>query len=245
MIVSGKILFRAFFVLFLFFISSNISFANTDSSNVFISKIVITGNKVTKETIIQREILFSESTHYEKNELNELIVKTKENLLNTSLFNFVEIKTTGKSDAVQVEIDVVERWYIWPYPILEHSDRNLSSFLDNGDWSRIDYGLFLLIDNFRGRREILKLRIIAGYQPRYTLSYYKPYIDKSKKWGAGILLDYLSNHEAPYATSENKIQYLKMRSSLVKKETQVGVYATYRPAHYNNHQLVTHQYIPL
>ena len=54
--------------------------------------------------------------------------KLNQNLLKTSLFNFVNTDFSIDGKCVKVKISVEERWYYWAYPILENADRNLSSF---------------------------------------------------------------------------------------------------------------------
>ena len=49
---------------------------------------------------------------------------------------------------INFTIDLVERWYIWPYPILEISERNFNVWWDDfqssnyQDFSRFNYGVF-------------------------------------------------------------------------------------------------------
>lgn len=101
-----------------------------DSSSKYIIKEIITdGNKITKRSIILRELTFSTGDTLAGTILEEKIEKSRENLLNTTLFNFVTFRTVPfDENNIYVIITLDERWYIWPNPIFEHADRNLSAF---------------------------------------------------------------------------------------------------------------------
>lgn len=201
-----------------------------------ISKINVHGNNITKDEIVYRELLFSEGQSILPNQLDALIRKSEQNILNTSLFNFATI-TYQKEDSIRIifNIDLQERWYVWPYPILEHADRNFSSFLKNEEWSRIDYGLFLLVNNFRGRKEILKLKAIFGFNNSFSVTYYNPYLDKKQKIGIGLEVDYIKNKEVAYQIENNELEYLKIDNKYIREKTNITVFSTYRPQIYLQH----------
>lgn len=204
-------------------------------SKYIVSKIIIEGNNITKEKIIYRELLFQVGDTISKSNLETLRVKSRENLLNTSLFNFVTIEAIPDSKFIRIVIILQERWYVWPYPILEQADRNVSSFFKNQEWSRIDYGIYVLINNFRGRKEILKLKTIFGYNNSFILFYQIPYIDKKQKIGTGIDLVYFRNHEIPYQISSDEMQYLKLTNRYARETIKISNFYTYRPQIYTNH----------
>ena len=222
----------------LVFISLSFSQDQDDSEDIFyISEIIIQGNQITKEDVILRELLFQRGNNILLSEMQTLISNSRENLLNTSLFNFVTIKYHQDLNRINILIELQERWYIWPYPVLEHADRNFSSFLKNQEWSRIDYGLFVLVNNFRGRKEILKLKSIFGYNNRFVLYYYKPFIDKKQRFGLGFDFDYFQNHEVPYQIINDELEYLKLTEKFARKTLKVSNFYTYRPYLYTNHLL--------
>jgi len=205
--------------------------------SLLISDIIIEGNKKTKEHIILRELLFKKGDMIDAGSLEYLKTKSEENLLNTSLFNFVTIEIIPEYRSVQIVILLQERWYVWPYPVLEQADRNFSSFLRNQEWSRIDYGLFVLVNNFRGHKEILKLKMIFGYNNRFALYCYKPFVDKQQKVGFGIDIDFFRNHEVPFNILKSELIYLKMNDSYARKTLKLSNFYTYRPHLYTSHLL--------
>ncbi len=212
---------------------------NSNAQDIYIvDNIDIQGNDVTKEKIVLRELMFQLSDTINLEELVFLIEKSRENLLNTSLFNFATITYSKLTpNRIQIKVDLQERWYIWPYPIFEHADRNLSSYLYNKEWSRIDYGMFVLINNFRGRKEVLKLKTIFGYNQSYVVSYYNPFINKHQKLGIGLDLKYIRNKELAYFIEKNKLQYMQVEKDFARKTMDLTAYFTYRPYIYTNHIL--------
>ena len=64
--------------------------------NNVISEIIISGNKITKDDIIKRELLFRIDSSYSKIELERKIKLSQQNLKNLNLFNFIEIEKKKK-----------------------------------------------------------------------------------------------------------------------------------------------------
>jgi hypothetical protein len=124
-----------------------ICFGNNDVSkdNIEhqISKIIITGNKITKESIILRELSFKKGDLIDISKLEKIEDESKVNLTNLNLFNFITISNTVKEKNIIISIEVIERWYIWPYPILEISERNFNVWWD--EFKSSNYSDFLKI----------------------------------------------------------------------------------------------------
>jgi outer membrane protein assembly factor BamA len=141
---------------------------------------------MTEKDIILREISFSKNSSFSLADLKIKIKESKQNLVNLKLFNFVEVKHIINSNGVEIVIDVTERWYFWPYPILDVSERNFNSWWNKfkasnySDFSRLNYGIFFNWENFRGRNELLQLKIRRGFKEHYLLSYHRPYFNKKK-----------------------------------------------------------------
>lgn len=207
-----------------------------DSSYVVINEILVAGNKVTKEHVILLEIILQTGDTININDLNKIIKKSEESLLNTSLFNYVSINTIPQRNKhISLFILVEERWYLWPNPILEHADRNLSSFLHERDWSRINYGLLLVKKNFRGRNETLRFKVRLGYKEQYQLMYSIPYLFKSKKHGLITEASYFRQNEIPYNTYNDKLVFYKDNDHYVKEYQDFALSYIYRPKHFTKH----------
>ncbi len=205
-----------------------------DTNNYFIvNKITLTGNKKTKARIILRELNFSISDTINKKNLTSQINKSKNNLINTSLFNFVTITYSINNNKINFTVNVEERWYLWPYPILEHADRNFSSFLHNHDWNRINYGIYFVKYNFRGCREILKIKLRSGYKEQYSLIYSLPFIDKKQKNGIDIQTFYFRQHEIYYNTINNELAYSKLNNKYFFENFFQIISYNFRPKFFN------------
>ena len=208
------------------------------SAYVKISGINIIGNRVTKRYIILRELNFKEGDSIRYRDLPTRFLRSKQNLLNSSLFNFVGIDTFDtRFGSTKVMIRLSERWYTWPVPIFEIADRNFNTWWETKDLSRINYGFFLNRDNFRGRKERLALIAQFGYYEQYGFAYSIPYIDKKQRQGMGMSFVWTRNHEIPYASYLNKLLYYKDHSSYARRELSAKLNYTYRQGIYNTYML--------
>jgi outer membrane protein assembly factor BamA len=182
-------------------------------SAVVVQSIGLSGNKITRERIIYREILFRVGDTLTMTQLRSKTEQSRKNLVNTSLFNFVtaDIKTISGEAIIKAEITFtfIERWYIWPVPILEFADRNFNEWLKKKDWNRLNYGMFLTWNNFRGRREKVVVYTRFGYDENYNVSYQIPYINKKQTLGIGFAGGFSQNHEIAYNSEDNKEVYFK------------------------------------
>ncbi|MDD3911565.1 MAG: POTRA domain-containing protein, partial [Bacteroidales bacterium] len=61
------------------------------AQNIYISDIYISGNSITKDKIILRELPFSRGITISEPDLKDAIEKARQNLMNISLFNYVTI----------------------------------------------------------------------------------------------------------------------------------------------------------
>jgi len=209
-----------------------------DTSFVVINRILVAGNKVTKEKIIRRELLFTEGDTVANSQLDELLNKTKDNLFNTSLFNFITIKIIDdQPQVISIFILLEERWYLWPYPIFEQADRNLSSYLHQGDWSKINYGLLLIKNNFRGRGEQLKLKFRLGYKEQFQVMYENPYLFANRKHGLITEYAYYRQHEIAYQTQNDRLYYFKDENNYVQTYQTGTITYQFRNKIYTTHRL--------
>ena len=205
---------------------------------VVINDIQIVGNKVTKNHIIFREIPFSVNDTINKSELPGKLKSTKENLLNTSLFNFVTLDTISMgSNRVNVLVTVAERWYTWPAPIFSVQERNFNTWWQTRNFERANYGFSINQENFRGRKEELTVYAQFGYTVKYALSYTIPYLTHKHISGAGLFLSYARNREVAYETDDNILVYYKDPDHYIREEFVGKLYYTYRLGIHKRHYL--------
>lgn len=198
---------------------------------VVVGQINITGNRITSDKIIHRELTFKTGDTLSLVDLENHLKSSKQNLENTQLFNFVSINYLNDNQIVNFNISVDERWYIWPFPIFEYADRNLSAFLKNGDYSRINYGGYVKIDNFRGMREQIKIRIVGGYRKQFGLQYITQNLDKDKRHGLTTWILYQTNYEVPYMSINNRPVYFNSKNGTSRSTFTADLTYQYRPMH--------------
>ncbi len=205
---------------------------------VIIDTIIISGNKTTLRKIILREMLVSEGEKVESALLDTLLSKSRENLMNTSLFNFVNINLIpleGDKNTYAIKVSVIERWYIWPVPLLEVSDRNFNVWWEDKDFRRLSYGFYIDWKNFMGRRQELLTRFKWGYDELIELGYQAPYINRSQTIGIGAGGGFARNHEVAYITRDNKPLYYKESKGYSRSDEYAYLQFLYRRSIYNTH----------
>ncbi len=211
-----------------------------DSSRVLtVNRIIIIGNKVTKERIISRELTLKHGDTISLKRLPHELLWDKRKIYNLRLFHVVTVRSLELSNGViDLLVEVTERWYTFPIPIFELSDRNFSEWWQNyhHDLSRINYGVNLTRYNFRGRNETLQLVAQFGFTQRYELSYRVPYIDRKQKQGIGFNFDYSEPKNLAYFTNDHILVYLKNDQPLRVTKGASFTYF-YRKSFFETHSL--------
>lgn len=212
-----------------------------DTMPVIISSLEFEGNKVTKDFILYREMEFARGDTVEGNILKNRIISTRENLLNTSLFNFVTVHIETSSynhyQLARIKIEFIERWYVWPFPIFEFADRNFNVWWKTKNFQRVNYGFFLVWENFRGRKEKLSALVRFGYEEKINFKYEVPYINKKRTIGLGAGLEWSKNHEVAYELINDTLTYFKTEDYYPMKKFSSWAEAVYRPDIHNSYLL--------
>lgn len=201
----------------------------TDYRPFTIGTIYITGNKKTKPYIIKRELPFHEGGSVNLTELVKGFEIGRQQLMNTHLFNEVAIFLKSfRGHVVDVNIEVKERWYIFPLPYLKPVDRNLSEWGKQGySTDRLNYGFKFTHYNFTGRNDKLRIWLITGYTRQIQFQYEQPYADKNLKHGYKIGFKYGTNREVNYGTVDNQQKFVDSLSDV--KNWSGTLEYTYRP----------------
>ena len=216
------------------FIIYSVSAITYSQDIITVSEININGNKITQENIILREIVFAKNNSFSISELESKIKESKYNLINLKLFNFVEIDYVLTDSKAKVTINLTERWYIWPYPIFEISERNFNSWWEEfktskyADFSRLNYGLFLNWNNFRGKNEMVQLKIRRGFKEHYLLSYQMPYLNKNKTFGLNTNLQLFRRKKTFYQTIDNDLIYFEEDNKYTSIDHTINLELLYR-----------------
>jgi outer membrane protein assembly factor BamA len=242
---SCKKVFLLLFILFNF-VSSYATGAGTEvnlpdsSRQIVIHAVIIEGNRQTRPSIILRELSFKEKDTVRQVPFRKMLIAGKENIFNTALFNFVTVDTVslgGYPVKMDVVIRVIERWYIWPWPFFEISDRNFNTWIGTTDLSRLSYGIDLTIQNVRGRNETLKFPIHYGFNQKLGFSYRIPYLDRKKIFGIAVGAEFSRNHEVIVETHNNKTVYYKSTGTFPRQNLFVFADLLLRPTFYSRHTL--------
>ncbi len=206
---------------------------------IHINRILIVGNRITRDQIVLRELTLQKGNIIYNRDLPSILERDKKKLINTRLFNTVEIRVLELQEGfIDLLIDLNERWYTFPSPIFELSDRNFNEWWHNynHDFNRVNYGLRLYQFNMRGRNETLRLTAQFGFQRRFELSYRIPYIDRKQKHGLIIDADFTETKNLAYRTLDHKLEFLKS-TDILRTTRGGGLTYTYRNSFYVSHAL--------
>lgn len=199
---------------------------------IVVQGVVVGGNNITKERIILRELVFQEGDSLEREVLYQKLERSRQNLMNTSLFNTVSVLPVYLSpgEAI-VEVVVNERWYLWPSPIFELADPNFNTWWLTRDLRRLNYGAYVYRYNFRGRNETLFAQMQFGYTRQFGLRYKVPFVDKAQRWGISIGGGYRQQNEITLGTMDN-VRILHAAEEGSSRDERVGdIELTLRRAH--------------
>ena len=97
-----------------------------------INRVLIIGNKVTRESIISRELSLKPGDTVSTKRIDKILILDQRKIYNLRLFNTVTIQWLELSaNQVDLLVEVNERWYTFPVPIFELSDRNFNEWWQN------------------------------------------------------------------------------------------------------------------
>lgn len=189
---------------------------------------------------MDRELSFKVGDTLTGSDFQNRSERSRENLLNTSLFNFVTIQSSQAGDStnneiipVSISINVRERWYTWPAPIFDVAEQNFNTWWVNGhNFDRASYGFFLWRYNFRGRKESIALICRFGYSQQFGAQYAIPYFNKSHTFGVTFTGTYTRNHEVSYNTMSNKLVYYKDEKKRIRGQTAGSILVSKRSGLY-------------
>ncbi len=220
---------RHYLLLCLLFVSPFFSGAQS----IYLRHINILGNKVTRQSIILREMGVKEGAVFRADSSAALLEENRLRLVNSTLFTTVSLTQHNVApDTADWNIEVKERWYIIPKPLFQLADRNFNVWWQemNRDPKRANFGLTLTDNNFRGNLERISATAQVGYTQRFALEYARPYLDKRQQQGIGFTLNMARSGEVAYVTDSNKQRFARLPGSYIIQQYDAAVFYTYRPA---------------
>lgn len=185
-----------------------------------IRNIIISGNKITKDYLILREIPFKIKDSIAPKDFATQFEQARQLVYNTTLFNQVKLTAHVVTDTdIDVHVEVKERWYIYPIPQFQLVDRNLNEWLKThkADLNRVNYGIKFIDYNLSGRRDQLRVYLLNGYSKNIAAGYTAPYSNKKLSEGFSLSAAFSQTREMPYKTNYNNQLLLFKQNDFVRK----------------------------
>lgn len=218
---AGRVRTRKIFLLF-FLIFFPFGASLVRGQHVFIpDEIRISGLRRTKPRIITRELVIRKDLPLLPEDTSKLFEKICQNIFNTRLFNKVSYNVDSiRADSCnnqhgRLNLYVHERWYTFPSPIFELSDRNFNEWwYDRGaDLRRVNLGIRFIQKNVRGLNEDLMISFQGGFTQRMEFSYLIPYLDKKQTWGLRFGGSMANNKDVAVRSENNRLVFKRDESS--------------------------------
>jgi len=231
----------SYFIL-VFFISSFYNEITAQQSQYFIVRsTLLKGNKKTRDNIILRELDFTKGDTVFINTLTSRLNENKKRILSTGMFTLVNINVKNwdlTSKWADIEISLVENWYIYPAPIFELADRNFNVWWNdqNKSLDRVNYGARITHINFTGNRDAFRATVHFGYTRKFEVRYSIPFINKEQTLGISGNIFYSDGKEIGYITESNKTLYGKHDDEILLTRFRANGSIEYRPKLNNYHR---------
>ncbi|MDW7694455.1 hypothetical protein R9C00_06870 [Flammeovirgaceae bacterium SG7u.111] len=222
-----------------------------EHTHIVIREVVVTGNKLTKENIVTRELDFRlgdslavfEQGKELRTSLRRFVVSdssevrlrlnySRDNIINTKIFMTVDLyleQVQGKE--YKITIDVTERHYWWVFPVMKLNAPNFNEWLRDVDLSQLSMGLFASHNNLFGSSHQASIAGYAGKSKALALGYRIPWVGKGQKKSLTIAGGYNDLAVVEYASVENKRQIIYDNSS--SKSTFLMAKMDFRPGLYS------------
>ncbi len=179
---------------------------------VIIDKIDVINNLKTKEYVILLEMDMKQGDTILIEALSNRIHTNERRIKSIGIFNHavINIKNWNTDlSTCDIEVNVVENWFIYPYIIFELADRNFNIWRREFNYSlrRINYGVAGTHINLTGNKDKLKLKVQGGYTKKLETSYEYPYLWGN--WGLYGNVLYADSREVSYNSIDNKPVFIR------------------------------------
>lgn len=207
---------------------------------VVVDTIHITGNRLTKAFIIEREMDLQPGDTLALATLPRRLKANADRIFNTRLFVTTDVRVDSArhragSAGVALLVTVKENWYLWPSPYVRLNDRNFNEWVDRGrDFSRLNYGLYVGHSNLFGRMQRLEAWGDVGFATRLTLRYNVPYLDRKRNWGLLSEVNYQALANLAYNTIGNQLDFV-YRDDVLARQSDVRFRLRRRQGFYKFH----------
>jgi hypothetical protein len=156
--------------------------------------------------------------------MEERIQKARDQVYNTTLF--IEVKVTPEIISTcdfDIKVSVKEKWYIFPIPWFQLSDRSFNEWLVkyNGSLKRVNYGIHFSHYNISGRNDQLSVALINGFTRNISFEYKAPYTNPALSDGVLFGAGFSQTRQIPYKTDYNNNLIYYKNDDFVKNEWYV------------------------
>lgn len=218
---------------------------------IYFSEYQITGNKLTKDWYIIREMDFQIGDSlltYQKDKKVDLVRMrfsvadsselrlrmkySRENIINTKLFLTVDLSVEQiQGREYRLLIKVTERHYWWLFPVLKLNAPNFNEWLRDPSWSDLSMGLFFSHNNLFGISHQTSLVGYVGKSYAAAWGYRIPWIGHGRKTGITFGAGYQNLYTVEFDDTLGKRQMLYKSNSYQSANFLVNL--NMRPGLYN------------
>jgi outer membrane protein assembly factor BamA len=205
---------------------------------VKLRSIHIYGNKITRRSIILREMSVKEDDILVSDSIDHILDINHKRLFNQGLFADINLYVDKTDDSsINLVVRLKERWYWFPEVAFQLADRNFNVWWSeqNHDIRRANIRLTIKDRNFRGNMETLSATVQVGYTQKFALDYSRPYIDKKQRHGIGGSISFAKNEETFFTTDSNKLKFVRTPRNYIYRQFEAGLSYTYRHAYAVRH----------
>lgn len=216
----------------------NSKVAADSNAKLFISAIVIEGNKKTRAYIIEREMRLKKGDSVLASSISEKLLLSQQLIYNTTLFTDVNLAPRFTADAeIEVYISLKEKWYIYPTPQFQLIDRNINEWIKvyNANLERVVYGAKFAHYNLSGRRDQLKVTVLNGYTRNFSFTYSAPYSNGNLTEGFSVGMGYTQNREITYKTSTDNSPLRFRGDDFIRQNFSASLGYNMRKGFYRRH----------
>lgn len=204
-----------------------------------IDSISFEGNRKTKTALLFRELELHVGDSLHPADLALALDRNRLRLLSSGLLTEVKVETrpSNRENGLHIHFAVTETWFVYPVPIFSLADRNFTVWWNefNRDGSRVNFGLDLTHLNVSGRSDQLKVRVQAGYNHHYELSYRLPPLNRRQTLSLRTGLLYARAHEVAYRSLANKQVFWQDPNTWQLRQFNAFARMTWRPKLYTAH----------
>lgn len=193
---------------------------HNNTSWIIIDQIDLIGNRRTKPQIIYRELSLQVGDTLTLEKVDSLLERNRNNIFNTNLFVSVKLSLVYLSPQHStLKINLEERWYLFPGPIFELSDRNFNEWVRtyNADFNRTNYGMRVVLENLRGRKEKLDAFAQLGFTKKFGLSYQIPYLNRKQVTGLSFNFVYAQNKSTALRSDDHKLSFYESQEIALER----------------------------